>query len=85
MTTLKSFPCFPPHLGRDRRQMTFLILPLPAVGHHATDSDHITSPQSTIPVWSLHVVNTSVRLASLRKFGTFAQAKEFSTWHTART
>jgi hypothetical protein len=65
--------------------MTSLIPPLRAVGHLATEKGHTISLRSTTPVWSPLVVNMSVRLASLRRFGTFAQEKEFFTWHTART
>jgi hypothetical protein len=67
-----------------QHQMTSLIHPPQVEGRLGIDNDHIKYSQSTIPAWSQPVASTFVRLDISPKCGTFAQAREFSSWRTAR-
>lgn len=69
---------------KGQHQMTSLTH-LPQVeGRLGIDNDHIRYSQSMILAWSQPVASTCVPLDILPKSGTFAQAKEFSSWRTAR-
>jgi hypothetical protein len=69
---------------KGQHQMTSLIH-LPQVeGRLGIDNDHIRFSQNMIPAWSQPVASTFVPLDISPRSGTFAQAKEFSSWRTAR-
>jgi len=83
-TTLKTWRLHRLPRVKGRRQMTSLIHPPQVVGRLGTDNDLIRYSQNTTHAWLQPVASMSVLLDTSPKYGTFALAKGFSTWRTAR-
>jgi hypothetical protein len=72
------------HQGKGQHQMTSLIH-LPQVeGRLVIDNDSIRFSQNMTPAWLQPVASMFVLPDTSPKYGTFAQAKGFFSWRTAR-